>query len=644
MSLEERETKGKKMDKNYDVIVVGAGHAGVEAALASARMGLKTALFTIYLDSIAMMSCNPSVGGPGKSHLVSELGMLGGEMARHIDNYNLQLKNLNHTKGLASRITRAQADKYWYRVKMREIVEIEKNLYLVQGIVNDLIVEDGSVKGVIDNLGVEYSAKAVVLCTGTFLKGQFIMGDVKYSAGRQGEPSSDELPDNLIKYGFELDRYQTATPPRVDKKSIDFSKMEELKGEDKPRYFSYETEKEYNQTLPTWLTFTTEKTIETGKEMLKYSPIVTGVVSTKGPRHCPSLDRKIMNFPEKTNHQIFLEQESVESNEIYINGFTTAMPPFAQEAMLKTIAGLENAKIVRYGYAVEYDFIPAYQLNLTLETKVLNGLYTAGTINGTSGYEEAACQGFIAGVNAARKILGKKEIIIERSEGYIGVLIDDIINKKTPEPYRVLPSRAEYRLTLRQDNIFIRLLEKSKEIGLLNSEKLKELENVRNEIEAEIERLKGITVYPTKETNEKLERIGKEFNIKNGSEDISTKSANNPVSAFEFLARKEISYDNLSEFVETVALSPLAKEQVEINAKYNVFIEREKAQIEKFEKLEKMEIPENIDYEKIQGLSNIAISGLMYGNPATIGQASRISGVTYNDIALLIAMLKEKQK
>ena len=637
--------KGKKeMDKNYDIIVVGAGHAGVEAALASARMGLKTALFTIYLDSIAMMSCNPSVGGPGKSHLVSELGMLGGEMARHIDNYNLQLKNLNHTKGLASRITRAQADKYWYRVKMREIVETEENLYIVQGIVNDLIVEDGSVKGVIDNLGVEYSAKAVVLCTGTFLKGQFIMGDVKYSAGRQGEPSSDELPDNLIKYGFELDRYQTATPPRVDKKSIDFSKMEELKGEDKPRYFSYETEKEYNQTLPTWLTFTTEKTIETGKKMLKYSPIVTGVVSTKGPRHCPSLDRKIMNFPEKTNHQIFLEQESVESNEIYINGFTTAMPPFAQEAMLKTIAGLENAKIVRYGYAVEYDFIPAYQLNLTLETKVLNGLYTAGTINGTSGYEEAACQGFIAGVNAARKILGKKEIIIERSEGYIGVLIDDIINKKTPEPYRVLPSRAEYRLTLRQDNIFIRLLEKSKEIGLLNSEKLKELENVRNEIEAEIERLKGITVYPTKETNEKLERIGKEFNIKNGSEDISTKSANNPVSAFEFLARKEISYDNLSEFVETVALSPLAKEQVEINAKYNVFIEREKAQIEKFEKLEKMEIPENIDYEKIQGLSNIAISGLMYGNPATIGQASRISGVTYNDIALLIAMLKEKQK
>ena len=378
------------MNKNYDVIVVGAGHAGVEAALASARQGLKTALFTIYLDSIAMMSCNPSVGGPGKSHLVSELGMLGGEMARHIDSYNLQLKNLNHTKGLASRITRAQADKYWYRVKMREIVEKQENLDIVQGIVSDLIVEKGEIKGIEDRLGVKYGTKAVILCTGTFLKGEFIMGDVKYPAGRQGEPSSVELPDRLVELGFELDIYQTATPPRIDKRTVDFSKTEELKGEDRPRYFSYETEKEYNSTLPTWLTFTTEKTIEKGKEMLKYSPIVTGVVSSKGPRHCPSLDRKILNFPEKTDHQIFLEQESVESNEIYVNGFTTAMPPFAQEAMLRTIAGLENAKIVRYGYAVEYNFIPAHQLNLTLESKVVKGIYTAGTINGTSGYEEAA--------------------------------------------------------------------------------------------------------------------------------------------------------------------------------------------------------------------------------------------------------------
>ena len=621
------------MSKNYDVIVVGAGHAGVEAALASARQGLKTALFTIYLDSIAMMSCNPSIGGPGKSHLVSELGMLGGEMARHIDKYNLQLKNLNHTKGLASRITRAQADKYKYRIKMREIVENQENLEVVQAIVVDLKVCDKKVCGVVDNFGIEYGAKAVVLCTGTFLGGEYIMGDVKYSSGRVGEPASVDLPNRLEEYGFELDRYQTATPPRIAKKSIDFSKMQKLGGETNPRYFSYETEKEYSETLPTWLTFTTPETIKVGQEMLKYSPIVTGIVSTKGPRHCPSLDRKIMNFPQKTDHQIFLEQESIESDEIYINGFTTAMPPFAQEAMLHTITGLENAQIVRYGYAVEYNFIPAHQLNLTLETKVLEGLYTAGTINGTSGYEEAACQGFIAGVNAVRKILGKKEIVIDRSEGYIGVLIDDIINKKTPEPYRVLPSRAEYRLTLRQDNVFIRLLEKSKEIGILDKNTTKKLEDAVKEIDEEVKRLKEITIYPTKENNEKLK------NIEGGTEN----SMNSPVSAFDFLARKEINYDNLSEFCETLNLSKLAKEQVEINAKYKIFIEREKAQIEKFKKLEEMEIPKNFDYENVKGLSNIAISGLIYGNPKNIGQASRISGVTYNDISILIAMLKSLQ-
>ena len=621
------------MSKNYDVIVVGAGHAGVEAALASARQGLKTALFTIYLDSIAMMSCNPSIGGPGKSHLVSELGMLGGEMARHIDKYNLQLKNLNHTKGLASRITRAQADKYKYRIKMREIVENQENLEVVQAIVVDLKVCEKKVCGVVDNFGIEYGTKAVVLCTGTFLGGEYIMGDVKYSSGRVGEPASVDLPNRLEEYGFELDRYQTATPPRIAKKSIDFSKMQKLGGEKNPRYFSYETEKEYSETLPTWLTFTTPETIKVGQEMLKYSPIVTGIVSTKGPRHCPSLDRKIMNFPQKTDHQIFLEQESIESDEIYINGFTTAMPPFAQEAMLHTITGLENAQIVRYGYAVEYNFIPAHQLNLTLETKVLEGLYTAGTINGTSGYEEAACQGFIAGVNAARKILRKKEIVIDRSEGYIGVLIDDIINKKTPEPYRVLPSRAEYRLTLRQDNVFIRLLEKSKEIGILDKNTTKKLEDAVKEIDDEIKRLKEITIYPTKENNEKLK------NIEGGTEN----SMNSPVSAFDFLARKEINYDNLSEFCETLNLSKLAKEQVEINAKYKIFIEREKAQIEKFKKLEEMEIPKNFDYENVKGLSNIAISGLIYGNPKNIGQASRISGVTYNDISILIAMLKSLQ-
>ncbi len=618
------------MNTDYDVIVVGAGHAGVEAALASARLGMKTALFTIFIDNIAMMSCNPSIGGPGKSHLVSELGMLGGEMARHIDSYNLQLKNLNHTKGLAARITRAQADKYWYRIKMREIVEKQENLEIVQGIVSDLILDGKKVTGVRDQVGIEYGAKAVILCTGTFLKGRFIIGDVKYEAGRQGEQSSEELSDRLREYGFEVDRYQTATPPRIDKRTIDFSEIEELKGEENPRYFSYYTLKEENSVMPTWLTYTTPETIRVASELLKYSPIVTGIVSSKGPRHCPSLDRKVLRFPEKTDHQIFLEQESTESNEIYINGFTTAMPPFAQDAMLKTIKGLENAKIMRYGYAVEYDYIPAKQLKLTLETKVLENLYTAGTINGTSGYEEAAVQGFMASVNAARKIKGESPVIIDRSEGYIGVLIDDIINKDTPEPYRVLPSRAEYRLTLRQDNVFLRLLDKAREIGILDKEKQEELENAKEEIEKEVERLKDITIYPTKENNEILISLGHD-------------TMNNPVSAFEFLARKEMTYEGLEKFTEIKNLSKIVKEQVEINSKYKIFIEREKHQIEKFRKLEEMVIPKDTAYEKIKGISNIAISGLTYAQPETIGQASRISGITHNDIALLIAFIKEKK-
>ena len=619
------------MNTDYDVIVVGAGHAGVEAALASARLGMKTALFTIFIDNIAMMSCNPSIGGPGKSHLVSELGMLGGEMARHIDSYNLQLKNLNHTKGLAARITRAQADKYWYRIKMREIVEKQDNLEVVQGIVSDLILDGKKVTGVKDQVGIEYGAKAVILCTGTFLKGRFIIGDVKYEAGRQGEQSSEELSDRLREYGFEVDRYQTATPPRIDKRTINFSDIEELKGEENPRYFSYYTLKEENSVMPTWLTYTTPETIKVASELLKYSPIVTGIVSSKGPRHCPSLDRKVLRFPEKTNHQIFLEQESTESNEIYINGFTTAMPPFAQDAMLKTIKGLENAKIMRYGYAVEYDYIPANQLKLTLETKILENLYTAGTINGTSGYEEAAVQGFMASVNAVRKIKGQSPVIIDRSEGYTGVLIDDIINKDTPEPYRVLPSRAEYRLTLRQDNVFLRLLDKAREIGILDKEKLEELENAKKEIEKELERLRNITVYPTKENNEILISLGHD-------------TMNNPVSAFEFLARKEMTYDGLARFIEIEELSKIVKEQVEINSKYKIFIDREKNQIEKFKKLEEMVIPKDTDYEKIKGISNIAISGLVYSQPETIGQASRISGITHNDMTLLIAFIKEKNK
>ncbi len=615
-------------NNDFDVIVVGGGHAGVEAGLASARQGLKTAIFTIYLDNIAMMSCNPSIGGPGKSHLVAEIDLLGGEIGRHTDKYNLQLKHLNTSKGPAARITRGQADKYWYRVKMKEIVENQENIDCIQEIIDELIVENGVCVGVKSSLGIEYRSKVVVLCTGTFLKGRIVIGDTKYPAGRQGEMSAENLSDSLLKHGIILDRYQTATPPRVDKRTVDFSKMRELYGEDKPRYFSIFTEKEYNQNTPTWLTFTTEKTVEVAKNLLKYSPIVTGIIETHGPRHCPSLDRKVLNFPDKTDHQIFLEQETIESNELYVNGLTTAMPPFAQEKMMRTIAGLENAKIMRYGYAVEYDYAPASQLYPSLESKKVKNLYFGGQINGTSGYEEAAAQGFMAGVNAGRKVLGKEPVIIDRTEAYLGVLIDDIIHKKTPEPYRVLPSRAEYRLTLRFDNAFIRLLDKTEEIGLISEEKLNILRESKKIIEVEVERLKDIKVSMN-EANKILEEIG--------SKQVFAKG----ISAHELLKVKEVSYNHLAKITEIGNYKEYITNQIETVVKYEVFIEREKAQIEKFKKLEAMKIPENFDYNSVKGISNIARDGLNEVRPISIGEATRISGVSGHDIALLIGSINK---
>ena len=373
------------MFDKFDVVVIGAGHAGVEAALASARLGKKTALFTIYLDSIAMMSCNPAIGGPGKSHLVSEVDILGGEIGRHTDKYNIQLKHLNESRGIAARVTRAQADKYWYRVKMKEIVENTSNLTVIQENIDEILTENGKVTGVKSSIGNIYGAQAIVVATGTFLKGRIVMGDIKYPAGRQGEVSSEKLSDSLKKLGIEIDRFQTATPPRIDKRTIDFTKVEELYGEDYPKYFSLFTDKIKNINIPTWLTFTNEKTIEKVQELLKYSPIYTGIIDTKGPRHCPSIDRKVINFPEKKEHQIFLEQESIESNEIYVNGMSTALPPFAQTEIIKTIPGLENAKIVRYAYGIEYDYIPAYQLKLSFESKKVENLYFIGEVLDVSG-------------------------------------------------------------------------------------------------------------------------------------------------------------------------------------------------------------------------------------------------------------------
>lgn len=613
--------------KQYEVIVVGGGHGGVEASLAAARLGKKTAMFTLYLDTIAMMSCNPSIGGPGKSNLVAEMDILGGEMGRHTDKFNLQLKHLNESKGPAARITRGQADKYLYRTEMRKLLEHTDNLEIIQDCVDEIIVEDGKVKGIITRLGIKYYAQCVVLATGTFLKGKIVIGDVAYSAGRQGENSAEKLSDSLREHGITIERYQTATPPRLDKRSIDFSKMKELKGEEHPRYFSIFTDKERNNVVPTWLTYTTEKTIEVAKEMLQYSPIVSGIIKTHGPRHCPSLDRKVINFPDKSNHQIFLELESAESEEVYVNGLTTAMPPFAQEAMMRTIAGLENARVMRYGYAVEYDYAPAAQLYPSLESKKIEGLYFAGQINGTSGYEEAACQGFIAGVNAARKADGKEPVIIDRSEGYIGVLIDDIIHKKTPEPYRVLPSRSEYRLTLRFDNAFMRLFTKAKEIGILSSEKLDYLENSIKIVNDEIARLKEISV-PMVQANALLEKLGSDQKLTKG------------VKIGDLLKIKEVTYDSLKDITEISDYPGFIKNQIETMIKYEIFIQRENEQIEKFKRLEEVRIPADFDFSEVKGISNIARCGLEEIKPLSIGEASRISGVTGNDIALLVGYLK----
>nr|WP_314531022.1 tRNA uridine-5-carboxymethylaminomethyl(34) synthesis enzyme MnmG [uncultured Fusobacterium sp.] len=625
------------MIKEYDVIVVGAGHAGVEATFAAARLGNKTALVTLYLDTISMMSCNPSIGGPGKSNLVTEIDVLGGEMGKHIDEFNLQLKDLNTSKGPAARITRGQADKYKYRRKMREKLEKNENISLIQDCVEEILVEDiqnsetlsyeKKVIGVKTRLGITYKTKAIVLATGTFLKGKIVIGDVTYSAGRQGEMSAEKLSDSLRSLGIKIERYQTATPPRIDRKTIDFSQLEELHGEEHPRFFSIFTKKEKNNTVPTWLTYTSEKTIEVVKEMMKFSPIVSGMVNTHGPRHCPSIDRKVLNFPDKDRHQIFLELESENSDEIYVNGLTTAMPAFVQEKILRTIKGLENAKIMRHGYAVEYDYAPASQLYPSLENKKISGLFFAGQINGTSGYEEAAAQGFMAGVNAARKIAGKEPIIVDRSEAYIGVLIDDLIHKKTPEPYRVLPSRAEYRITLRYDNAFMRLFDKIKEIGIIEKDKIDFLEKSINDVYTEINNLKNISVSMN-DANNFLEKLN-----------ITDRFAKG-VKAAEILKIKDVSYDDLKEFLNLNDYEDFVKNQIETMIKYEIFIERENKQIEKFKKLENMLIPKNINYDEIKGISNIAKAGLNEVRPLSIGEATRISGVTSNDITLIIANIK----
>lgn len=612
---------------SYDVIVVGAGHAGCESALAAARMGCRTLMITINLDMVAFMPCNPSIGGPAKGHVVREVDALGGEMGRNIDKTFIQMRMLNTGKGPAVHALRAQADKFSYQHTMKETMEKEPNLTLRQGMVEELIVEDGKCVGVLAQTGAEYRANAVVLTTGTYLRGKIIMGELMYESGPNNQQPSVKLSQNLKELGFDLVRFKTGTPPRVHKDSIDFSQTEIQPGDDKPKFFSYETKSSDNEQLPCWLTYTSSETHDIINANLHRAPMFSGVIEGTGPRYCPSIEDKIVRFADKPKHQIFLEPEGKNTSEYYVQGFSTSMPEDVQLKMLRSVPGLQNAEIMRNGYAIEYDAVVPTQLWPSLETKRLPGLFTAGQINGTSGYEEAAGQGIMAGINAARKVQGKEPVILDRSQGYIGVLIDDLVTKGTNEPYRLLTSRAEYRLLLRHDNADLRLTPIGYEIGLITEERYNRFLDKKDKVEREIERLRETKVRPS-ETNPLLESIGS-APIQDGSNLLT------------ILRRPEVSYAHVGNlYPSDVELDEEMKEQVEIQIKYAGYIEKQLLHVEKLQKMEKKKIPTNIKYEEIQGLAMEARQKLAKIRPISIGQASRIGGVTPADISILLVYLE----
>ncbi|WMT41024.1 tRNA uridine-5-carboxymethylaminomethyl(34) synthesis enzyme MnmG [Paenibacillus sp. D2_2] len=611
----------------FDVIVVGAGHAGCESALAAARMGSKTLMITINLDMVAFMPCNPSIGGPAKGHVVREIDALGGEMGRNIDKTFIQMRMLNTGKGPAVHALRAQADKFSYQHTMKETMEKEKNLTLRQGMVEELIVEDDKCVGVITKTGTEYRAKAVVLTTGTYLRGKIIMGELMYESGPNNQQPSVQLSHNLKELGFELARFKTGTPPRVHKDTIDFSQMEIQPGDDNPKFFSYETKGSDNEQLPCWLTYTSIETHDIINANLHRAPMFSGVIEGTGPRYCPSIEDKIVRFSDKPKHQIFLEPEGKNTSEYYVQGFSTSMPEDVQVQMLRSVPGLQNAEMMRNGYAIEYDAVVPTQLWPSLETKRISGLFTAGQINGTSGYEEAAGQGIMAGINAARKVQGKEPVILDRSQGYIGVLIDDLVTKGTNEPYRLLTSRAEYRLLLRHDNADLRLTPLGHEIGLISEERYEQFLDKKQKVEDEIVRLKETKVKPS-EINELLTSIGS-APIQDGSNLLT------------ILRRPEVTYANIDFFSPSeVGLDDEMKEQVEIQIKYAGYIEKQLLHVERLQKMERKKLPENINYENIQGLAIEARQKLAKIRPISIGQASRISGVTPADISILLVYLE----